>query len=333
MRRRVGVDFTWYFDKAVHAGPKARKDVSRTLSKEGYDVVTLFYPSAKTPKQASWKRTKVLVKLYFKKLIGAKEVLFQYPSMLPVWYLKFLKYQGIRVTLLIHDLDRLRQGHTELSHLERGTFNAVNNLIVHTPAMADYLRAQNVRTPMDVLYLFDYYTDKQEYKKADDCNSIVFCGNLGKSGFLKIFDAKDWAMTTYLYGVGAKTHYDNPNVMYKGVFPADDPSEIEGAWGLVWDGPDPESCSTSPIGRYLSYNTSHKISLYLVTGKPVIIWSGCALADWIVKNGLGITVDSLDEIPMSMSQISHAEYQIFVEGVENIQQELSKGGFLSKILR
>lgn len=333
MRRRVGVDYTWYFDKAVHAGPKARKDVSRTLSKEGYDVVTLFYPPAQTTKQASWKRTKVLVKLYFKKLIGAKEVLFQYPSMLPVWYLKFLKYQGIRVTLLIHDLDRLRQGHTELSHLERGTFNAVNNLIVHTPAMADYLRRQNVRTPMDVLYLFDYYTDKQEYKKADDCNSIVFCGNLGKSGFLKIFDAKDWAKTTYLYGVGAKTHYDNPNVMYKGVFQADDPSEIEGAWGLVWDGPDPETCSTSPIGRYLSYNTSHKISLYFVTGKPVIIWSGCALADWIVKNGLGIAVDSLDEIPMSMSQISHAEYQTFVEGVENIQQELSKGGFLSKILR
>lgn len=332
MRRRVGVDFTWYFDKAVHAGPKARKDVSRTLSKEGYDVVTLFYPSAKTPKQASWKRTKVLVKLYFKKLIGAKEVLFQYPSMLPVWYLKFLKYQGIRVTLLIHDLDRLRQGHTELSHLERGTFNAVNNLIVHTPAMADYLRAQNVRTPMDVLYLFDYYTDKQEYKKADDCNSIVFCGNLGKSGFLKIFDAKDWAMATYLYGVGAKTHYDNPNVKYKGVFPADDPSEIEGAWGLVWDGPDPETCSTSPIGRYLSYNTSHKISLYLVTGKPVIIWSGCALADWIVKNGLGITVDSLDEIHGRLSDISLSEYNYLQSNIQLYRKKLICGKFLHGLI-
>ena len=139
-------------------------------------------------------------------------------------------------------------------------------------------------------------------------------------------------MTTYLYGVGAKTHYDNPNVMYKGVFPADDPSEIEGAWGLVWDGPDPETCSTSPIGRYLSYNTSHKISLYLVTGKPVIIWSGCALAGLIVKNGLGITVDSLDEISDRISTITFAEYLSYIDRLAGIRNKLLAGDFLKPIV-
>lgn len=331
MNSRVAVDFTWYFDRTVHAGPKARKDVSRTLGGLGYDVVTMFYPAAKSAMKAAWKRTGLLMKLYFQKLIGAKEVIFQYPSMLPIWYLRFLRFQGIKVTLLIHDLDRLRQGHMTLSHLERGTFNAANTLIVHTPAMAEYLREQKVSTDMKVLYLFDYYTDKLTFRTDVDYRSIVFCGNLGKSGFLKALDSPEWNLKTYLYGVGAKSSYSNPNVEYKGVFPADDPSDIEGAWGLVWDGPDPDTCATSPVGRYLAYNTSHKISLYLVTGKPVIIWSGCALAQWIVDNGVGIAIDSLNELYGVIDGISAGQYQDMTIKLKRFQDSLQSGSYLKTI--
>ena len=332
MMRRVAVDFTWYFDKAVHAGPKARKDVTRTLKSEGYETVTLFYPSSKNPKSASRKRAAMLMRLYFTKLIGAKEVIFQYPSMLPVWYLRFLKYQGIKVILLIHDLDRLRQGHQDLSRLERNTFNAASGLIVHTPSMADYLQSQGIKAPQQILYLFDYYTDTDSFRQPENIGSIVFCGNLGKSGFLSVFDEQNWNLPTYLYGVGAKKQYGNPDVHYMGVFQADDPSDIEGAWGLVWDGPDADTCSTSPIGRYLSYNTSHKISLYLATGKPVIIWSGCALAQWMVDRGLGIAIDSLHEIAGKLKDISQAEYSSYAVRVSGIQRELLSGDFLKQIL-
>lgn len=333
MRRRVAVDFTWYFDKAVHAGPKARKDATRTLKAAGYETVTMFYPSAKNPREASRKRAMMLMRLYFSKLLGAKEVIFQYPSMLPVWYLKFLKYQGIKVTLLIHDLDRLRQGYETLSHLEKGTLSSVSRLIVHTPYMRDYLLGQGIGTHMDVLYLFDYYTDSAVFKSPSEYNSIVFCGNLGKSGFLKAFDEKDWRVPTYLYGVGAKTTYDNPNVHYKGVFQADDPSDVDGAWGLVWDGPDTATCFTSSVGRYLSYNTSHKLSLYIVTGKPVIVWSGCALAQWITDNGLGIAIDSLSEIPTHMSVMSEDKYDSYCTNIAKKRFELSNGNFLHKVLK
>lgn len=331
MNKRIAVDFTWYFDKAVHAGPKARKDVSRTLGGLGYDVVTMFYPAAKSAMKAAWKRTSMLMKLYFQKLFMAKEVIFQYPSMLPIWYLRFLRCQGIKVTLLIHDLDRLRQGHMTLSHLERGTFNAANTLIVHTPAMAEYLREQKVSTNTKVLYLFDYYTDKSTFRTDVDYRSIVFCGNLGKSGFLKALDSPEWNLKTYLYGVGAKSSYSNPNVEYKGVFPADDPSDIEGAWGLVWDGPDPDTCATSSVGRYLAYNTSHKISLYLVTGKPIIIWSGCALAQWIVDNGVGIAIDSLNELYGVIDGISAGQYQDMAIKLKRFQDSLQSGSYLKTI--
>lgn len=331
MKRRVAVDFTWYFDKAIHAGPKARKDVSRTLGGLGYEVITIFYPAAKSPVSAAWKRASRLMNLYFQKLIGAKEVLFQYPSMLPIWYLRFLRYQGIKVTLLIHDLDRLRQGHLDLSQLERGTFNSANTLIVHTPAMKEYLRKQNISADMKVLYLFDYYTDKPYFRAADDYQSIVFCGNLGKSGFLTALDSPEWKIKTYLYGVGAKSTYNNPNVVYKGVFPADDPSDIEGAWGLVWDGPDPNTCASSPVGRYLSYNTSHKISLYLAIGKPVIIWSGCALAQWIVDHGLGISVNSLNELDQVINGVPFKCYQKMKNRLKEIQDKLKIGYFLQNI--
>ncbi len=327
MMRRVAVDFTWYFDKAVHAGPKARKDVTRTLKSEGYETVTLFYPSSKNPKSASRKRAAMLMRLFFTKLIGAKEVIFQYPSMLPVWYLRFLKYQGIKVILLIHDLDRLRQGHQDLSRLERNTFNAANGLIVHTPSMADYLQSQGIKASQQILYLFDYYTDTDSFRQPENIGSIVFCGNLGKSGFLSVFDEHNWNLPTYLYGVGAKKQYGNPDVHYMGVFQADDPSDIEGAWGLVWDGPDADTCSTSPIGRYLSYNTSHKISLYLATGKPVIIWSGCALAQWIVDRGLGIAIDSLHELPAILFHMDADAYRKFKNQVERVSVLIRSGKF------
>ena len=129
--------------------------------------------------------------------------------MLPVWYLRFLKYQGIKVILLIHDLDRLRQGHQDLSRLERNTFNAASGLIVHTPSMADYLQSQGIKALQQILYLFDYYTDTDSFRQPENIGSIVFCGNLGKSGFLSVFDEQNWNLPTYLYGVGAKKQYGN----------------------------------------------------------------------------------------------------------------------------
>ena len=48
------------------------------------------------------------------------------------------------------------------------------------------------------------------------------------------------------------------------------PSALEGSFGLVWDGDSSKTCS-GVFGEYLRYNNSHKASLYLASGFPIIV--------------------------------------------------------------
>lgn len=334
MNKRIAIDFTWYFDKAVHAGPKARKDVTSTLLNMGYHAITLYYPHNSMALLTRYAKIKLFVKLYFKELVFSKEIIFQYPSILPIWFLSFLKYQGKKISLIIHDLDRLRQGHLNISRQEKRILQSVNNLIVHTPAMAEYLKSQGIKTSMKSLMLFDYYAEKSHVHRINDFRSLVYCGNLEKSSFLQTLNnLNDWLIPIYLYGIGSLERYANHNLIYKGIFEADYPDNIEGGWGLVWDGHDIDSCESSAIGRYMSYNSSHKISLYFVTGKPILIWTGCALSKWVIEHGLGIAIDSISQIPKILKDMKSEEYEKYVSNVMVIRQRLLSGSFLADALK
>ena len=62
---------------------------------------------------------------------------------------------------------------------------------------------------------------------------------------------------------------------------------------------------------------------------PVIIWSKAALADFVVKNKIGITVDSLDDIKNAIESLSKKNYSEMLDNVKVMGERL-RGGELTK---
>jgi hypothetical protein len=233
----------------------------------------------------------------------------------------------------VHDLDYIRENDRKRRKKEIRTFNLADELIVHTPAMADELKKQGVRVPLKILILFDYLTSINDVYKEPDIHSVVFAGNIRKSDFVELLINNDiWNIKTFMYGVNNLEYPENSNFHYKGIFTSEDISQIKGAWGLVWDGDSIETCSSNK-GLYLRYNSSHKISLYLVAEKPVIVWSQSSLRYFVEEQGIGIVVDSLLDIPELLSGITETHYREYVENVKKISEKLRAGAFLSSCLQ
>ena len=120
---------------------------------------------------------------------------------------------------------------------------------------------------------------------------------------------------------------------YMGSYPPDIlPQYLNQGFGLIWDGNSTESCA-GVIGNYLKYNNPHKCSLYLASGIPVIVWKKAALADFINIHNAGILVESLEEIPEKIQNLSEKEYIQMKNNAEKISLKLKDGYFLKKAIR
>lgn len=100
---------------------------------------------------------------------------------------------------------------------------------------------------------------------------------------------------------------------------------------MIWDGNSLKMCE-GLYGEYLKYNNPHKLSLYIVSGLPIIVWNKAAIADYIIENNLGITISSLEEIEEKISNITEKEYKIMKENVLKLQEKIKKGEVLKQIL-
>ncbi|MDR2498256.1 MAG: hypothetical protein LBD28_02325 [Tannerellaceae bacterium] len=242
-----------------------------------------------------------------------------------------LRKRGLRITLLVHDVAFLRSGIDPAGEI--ALYNSADELIVHSQAMADELHRRGVGVPMRILTLFDYLSDDSEIYREPNIRSLVFAGNLQKSGFLTslISEASAWNVDLHLYGASCPSIPSDPSIHprlhYEGAFSPDNISAIKGAWGLVWDGDSPDNCDP-----YLIYNAPHKLSLYLAAEKPLIVWRRSALSHFVSANRLGIAVDSLRDIPVLLSQITPASYIDYAAHVAEVAAKVRQGHFLSAIL-
>ena len=121
-------------------------------------------------------------------------------------------------------------------------------------------------------------------------------------------------------------------ICYKGSFKPDElPGILEGHFGLVWDGVSEESC-VGNTGEYLKYNDPHKTSLYIASGIPVIVWQQAAIADFIIKNKIGITVESLHDVEKAINSISQQDYDLMRRNAKSLGNKLRSGYFTKKAL-
>lgn len=318
-------EYNIYTRDGYNASGKAKEDVSAILSKHGYQK--LYNPSHN-------RIVRVIQQLFAIVFLPPKSELFiQYQSNIPFFYSMLSKMRWIRKTAIIHDLESLR-GMMSVKN-EVKLLNGFDVIISHNPQMTQYLINIGVEKKILNLNIFDYLLDdKLKINMMYDKNTIFFAGNLMKSKFLKQLRELN-NLNFYLYGAdfdGIEEIKAQSNVYYKGSFSPDELiSNIEGGWGLVWDGDSLDTCS-GVTGEYLKYNNPHKVSMCIVSERPVIVWSKSAMADYILEKKLGIVVDSLFLVHSLLESVTEMQYKELINNVQAEKRRLIRGQNLEEVL-
>ena len=330
-----------------NAGNKARNDVEVIFNRLGYAPLKV--------RVDDWYKMNVLnaqIHKYrallraFKCLKKNDDIVIQFPllhhSLFINSLLKSLKNRGVNIYLLIHDLETLRFVNDKTLPLrmklrmkltEGDTFHSVTGIIAHNPIMKSVLVDEGVAEDKIVsLGIFDYLIPNfQEKSDQTKDQPIIVAGNLAqeKAGYLYQLPARP---AYNLYGVGFDESRALANETYFGSFLPDElPVALEGGFGLVWDGDSAETCS-GVFGEYLRYNNSHKASLYLALGFPLVVWKQSALSHFVLENGCGIAVESLYDLSQALEQLDDKDYQDLLVNTRRIGQKIRDGSYLTNAL-
>ena len=100
----------------------------------------------------------------------------------------------------------------------------------------------------------------------------------------------------------------------------------------MWDGTSADKID-GVFGHYLKYNNQHKASLYLAAKKPVIMWSGAGLSDFVRENKVGLCVDSLTDLSQILAGVSEDDYLSYKKNAEQISHRLTGGYYAEKAIQ
>ena len=337
-----------YENAKYNAGSKARTDAAAILTRLGFTPVEMTphdearASAGKLGKYLGHRRAARDWKRAISQMGEGDVAVIQLPLINHTIYIEkafaAAKARGLRVIGLIHDLEELRAqldadgGAAAARFVREGEAQRLVSdiLIAHGEPMSDFM-TDALGVPGDRivrLEIFDYLLD--ETVEAPGGDEVVIAGNLKreKAGYVyELPERPEFA----LYGAGYEEGASRRNVTWQGTFAPDSPGRLSGAWGLVWDGPSADGCK-GVYGEYLRFNAPHKASLYLACGLPVIIWKEAALADFVSKNGVGITVGSLGEIAGAIDAVGAEDYARMKRAAAAVGEGLRSGVRLTAAL-
>lgn len=239
---------------------------------------------------------------------------------------------------LIHDVEELRQFMFSDYYKHEFEFMLKHSdvFIVHNEKMADFFIKKGVsEEKIVVLEIFDYLQSSECKASPEFVRQITVAGNLDTKKCAYLGQLKQLkGIDIQLYGPNFDKKMKNcENIYYGGSLPPDKiPEKLTSGFGLVWDGTSIDGCK-GETGEYLRYNNPHKLSLYLSSGLPVVIWSGAAEANFVKKYGVGIVVDTLFELPSKMAAITEEDYINMQKKTTELANKLVKGYFMETALR
>lgn len=319
-----------------NAGSKAGRDAVKIAVRNGYEFVKLYEASGIHTTIANvcegffntWKLCLKLEK--------GDIVFLQYP--VNRWLMgkmyRMLNKKHAHLVTLIHDIDFLRnvslrdKGIQGMRELELSLLSQSEYIIAHNPAMICALKDAGLKAEFVSLNLFDYIYEGEDAKRTND-GALVVAGNLAEKKAGYIYKLKGQRFKLSLYGSNLGDNFMNDCAEYHGSFPPDELIEnMSGTYGLVWDGPEVDSCA-GDYGQYLRINNPHKVSLYIAAGLPVVVWKQSALYPFVVEHNIGFGVDSLLEIDR---EIEKQDYEFLVMNVSKMQGKVRGGIFLTSAL-
>lgn len=253
---------------------------------------------------------------------------------------KLAHLRGAKVVTLIHDLGSFRRKRLSVEQENRRLRNA-DYIIVHNPSMMNFLQSHGCTRPLHCLEIFDYLSPavaKERLCPPPHHHSyrVVLASGLTRRRAPYIYDLDnvitDWHLELYGRGLEEGADAQWTHITYHGCLSPDELiANVEGEFGLVWDGESLDEC-TGAWGEYLRINNPHKTSFYLRAGLPVIIWDKAALAPFVEREGVGILVSSLRDISSRLSAITPAEYKAMSDRAATIGKKIAEGHYTQTAL-
>jgi len=325
-----------YPDDGFFHGGIGYADAEKILLKKNFKP--LLFPHYKDfSLAAKVSRLTYLLKIFFTIRKGSS-VVFLFPVFAKMNRL-LLRLLGsgkkIRIICIVGDIDGLKDGNSKLLEQEIAELQRYRYFIVHNETMGRWIQRHVPAAMIASIDFFDFLAKpyRANRKKNDP---IVFAGNLEKSRFLESLNQLNVitpGLHFNLYGPGVTgVMQSQENATYQGIVsPYELPERLEGSFGLVWDG---ESIGKpeGSLGDYMQYISHHKLSLYIVSGLPLIVPEMAASAPLIKKYGIGITINSLYEIGEKISSISDLQYQQMRTNLKPLADKISGGNCLGDAL-
>lgn len=319
------VQYAVWKKETNNAGGKAKNDAFDIALEMGFE------PSYRPSK---YRPIRVLQQIISMRRIRRADILFvQYPAVES--RLLRLLFRNMRTDCvsiaLIHDLRSIQGIKSVDDELEIEQLKNFGYLIVHNNRMENYLRERGYTGRIVRLDLFDYLHDESVSVFDEEFrNSVSVAGNLTKAQYtLKLEQVNRCYFD--LFGIKGDMDFSSmSNVEYKGMLPSDTiVHKLTGNYGLIWDGDSLDGC-TGIYGEYLKYNNPHKLSLCMAAGKPVIVWTQAAVAEFVQKEKVGLCVNSLEELNQIDLQKNYAEFK---ENARRIKHLVANGAYLKEALK
>lgn len=329
-----------------HAGSKATKDIAQIAERLGFQPLEVrmrtqtLSKAAKVQRQIGfyqdWNRV-------YRAITPDSVVLLQHPFHYPQLTRerilnRLAQKKRVRFIALVHDVEELRAFRYNAYYKKEfeDMLTLASAIIVHNKKMADFFIERGVpEEKLVVLGIFDYLQPETRKELPAYAKSITVAGNLDvkKCGYIAQLHELD-GVQVQMYGPNFDERMkEYSNIRYGGSLPSDEiPHKLNAGFGLVWDGAGIDGC-IGQSGQYLRYNNPHKLSLYLSSGLPVVIWSEAAEAGFVQEHRVGITVNSLRELSERMKHMTEEEYLSYARNVQQIASDLTSGKYAEQALK
>lgn len=325
-----------HLERKVFHGGICNVDAEKIFVKKGYVPIKFPYHYSFSSR-AKLARVWFLVTLFFT-LPSHACIFFQFPMYASMSRLlvKFLQYRkSIRLICFIADIDGMRDGDDALLQREINALKSYPYFIVHNDSMRQWLLSKANPAGIGQIDFFDFLTPVPASERQKSFQ-IAFAGNLEKSSFLDEVDRLQQCtpqLVFHVYGQSPSAKMlDQANILYHGIVePYLLPGIIRGSFGLVWDGDSIDGLSGT-FGKYMVYNSPHKLSLYILTGMPIIVNTSSAAAALVKKYGIGFAIDSLYDLEKTITAMPEEDYRQMVNKTKEIAALISNGGMLEKAI-
>lgn len=319
------------------ASNKPRMDIESCFKKKGYLELNVFHSSKN--------KVVALAKGIFTVIRRVKKgdtIFIQYPyydrkEFIVGFLLRLKKLKKIKIAAVVHDVNSMRYSKDINIYDEMIILNQIDYLILHNQKMTCFLTENGLRSKYVNLQIFDYILDDQiiKNKKNSKQTQLVFAGNLepNKSGFIyKLIADNNFKTTLNLYGPNFNAEIKNDNIKYLGKYPPEKLiKEVEGKFGLIWDGSSVDLCD-GEAGNYTRYNNPFKFSMYIVSELPIICWEEMAIADIVKKYTIGICIKNLNEINDKLNNMNESYYNDMIRNIKGLSEKVRKGYFTLEAL-